>query len=293
VRIATSAIVLSVVASAAPALAHPVVDEGVAQYTQGNLERALEAFARAEGVDDLGRDELVRMLVYRSLIQHALGWTEALERSLAQLAVIDREHVFGADVPPGIREAFIRVRSRARERPRVISRRERTPDVVRVYATIADDTTGLARRTRISARTGDGPWRVSSGQEVELTVAEAERVEYYVELLGPGGIVLATSGSQETPHVLRGRDRVEVATDVRPETDPEVHGADGAVTLPLRDPAAAVGFDGGGELDDDSSTFWWLTVGAAGLLAAGVVAFFLLRADEDTTSFSRPRVAFP
>jgi hypothetical protein len=66
---------------------------------------------------------------------------------------------------------------------------------VRIRAGAEGDDAGLLRRVRIRARGTDGTWREAT-DELEVSGTGAD---YWVAALGPGGWVLATSGSEAEP----------------------------------------------------------------------------------------------
>jgi hypothetical protein len=79
----------------------------------------------------------------------------------------------------------------------------RDAGVLRVEATVRGDAAGLARRVRIVMRVS-GREREAIDEPLELTVSEADAIEYWVEVIGPGRAVLATRGDATRPEVSRG-----------------------------------------------------------------------------------------
>ncbi len=88
------------------AFAHPDVDEGRRLAQSAELERALEAFDRAEASGELGREDRIALLEGRALVYHALGDTAALDRTLAALVELAPSHRMGRDIPPDLGARF-------------------------------------------------------------------------------------------------------------------------------------------------------------------------------------------
>ena len=102
-RLAVALIVLSI---SGRALAHPDIDEGRRLAQSAELERAMEAFDRAEASGALSHEDRIALYEGRALVYHALGDDAALSRTLGALAEIAPSHEMGRDIPPALRERF-------------------------------------------------------------------------------------------------------------------------------------------------------------------------------------------
>jgi hypothetical protein len=172
----------------------------------GDFEGAIAATEAAldtgsTGGASVARQEVARLLAVRALAFMALRDEPSIDVALGTLAHVDPDHRFDPTMPPDVVERFEVVRA---QRP---SLRLSRP-IVEVSATgarivVAEPSVatvpGLIRARRVVARQLPGDWRASDGGRLELTTATAP-IEYYAELIGPGGVVLAQSGSAEAPH---------------------------------------------------------------------------------------------
>lgn len=232
---------LAAALSSTPALAQHDLDRGVALYEAADLEGALATLERAERGEDLTRSDLIRLLATRALVLFALDRSEPMLADLTALASLAPEHDLGDRAPPAVREAFDRARARVREPLSVRAVAHPLAAGVRVSAEVRGDRGALVRAVRVRARAPGGSFRAGRDAVVLPTLADA--VEVVVEVVGPGGAVLASDGADDAPR------RLTVA-----------RGVDSRATDQRRDPALAVG----------------LAAGAAVLVAAAVVLALVL-----------------
>ena len=113
------ALALGIVLLPGRALAHPDIDEGRRLAQSAELERAMEAFDRAEASGALSREDRIALLEGRALVYHALADDAALSRTLDALVALAPAHVMGRDIPPALRERFESSRERAAAEARV------------------------------------------------------------------------------------------------------------------------------------------------------------------------------
>ncbi len=235
---------LAVLATPAVALAHPKVDEGKELMMEAEFERALEAFAEAEEASDLTRDDLVELLGARSLAYLAMDDASALRQELRALASLAPEHRWGREAPPELGEAFAQTLEVVDGTVQVRSESEGVPGGVSVEAEAVDDHGDLVRELRIFTRVGGGSWRrTRSGTQA---APAGQRLDYYVQAIGPGGAVLAAEGSRDEP--LQSEPALAGGSLVRSEDD-----------------------EGGG-----ISPWVWIGIGAGVLVAVGVVLAIVL-----------------
>jgi hypothetical protein len=199
-RIAAALIGTTIAALAPPAtaLAHPLVDEARASYEEADFEGALDALGRAEAADDLVRDDLEAIFELRVLLGLGMADEGMTEQALRRILSLNPAHDFGDLLPPEVLEAAARIRAEQAGALRVRVRARRSPTGLVIAAAVDRDPTGLVRTTRVAARVGTAPWRRVDFAELTLT-EPSEPVEFYAELLGPGGVVLASDGSESEP----------------------------------------------------------------------------------------------
>jgi len=192
---------LSVPAAAA---AHPDVDEGRERYRNAEFDAALEAFARAEQADDLTRDDLILLFESRALVHSAMQSAEDAEADLARLAVVAPDHELSRRVPPDLRETFDRLRQEGSSRPSVrVTAEAHEGGGAAVQATVEGDAVGLVRHVRVHGRSpASGSWLTAEDGPLEVPADPGTTVDHYAEAVGPGGVVLATAGSEEEPEEI-------------------------------------------------------------------------------------------
>lgn len=277
------AIVLSAIAivavAAAPAKAHPDVDEGRRLAQQADLDGATAAFDRAEASGSLAKGDLVALLEGRALVAHALGDREALRRSVSALASIAPEHAMGRDMPPDVRRAFDE--ARAGSRGAIAIEVSERGDVLE--ASVVNDVAGIVREVRAHRRAAGAAWEIATGRAATTMRADGA-IEYYVLAIGPGGAVVASLGSLEAPRRygtaarLAPLDVARESTLTAPvEVSPETAPATSAMTSA-----------GPGDEDDRGPGAWPWIVGGA-VVAGAVTVALLLLLPGDTTQPSFPR----
>jgi hypothetical protein len=139
-------------------------------------------------------------LCLRARVDAALGDTASLERDAVLLAVADPAgRTLGADVVPEVRDAFERARA-AVAAIELRAEPDRDGERVRIAASL-EAPSEVVLGTRASARSDGGPW-VRGADEVTVVAPSSARVEYFVEALGPAGVVLAAQGSERNPLLL-------------------------------------------------------------------------------------------
>jgi hypothetical protein len=253
-----NAALFAIALSAAPALAsaqgRPLVTEGRQLLDEGRFEDAVERFTRAEAADDLGRDDLVLLLEGRALAAHALRDLPAMNRELARLLVVAPAHRFDPTLPPDLAETFESLRATASPPLAIETTSRRTGDRVVIESTAAAAPEGLARTLRIAARVPGSRWQTGV-DHLEIAARPSDEVEYFAELVGPGGAVIASAGSADRPE-RRPPDAVAVQS--------------------------VVALD---EVEDDGVSPWvWVGIGAGVAVAAAVAITlaFVLSAEAGT-----------
>ena len=262
-RIASLALLAfaAVLVPAAVAAAHPQVDEAARLYEQGQFEAALELLAEAEASGGLERADVLALLITRVLVHVGLGDEEAYRRELAHIALLDPDYQMGPSFPPLARQTFAAVREEVRP-VELSARAEAIPAALRIAVTLTD-TADFVAQVQINARVSGGPWRREAAESMEVPAPAGADVDWYVEAIGPGGLVVASVGSAQSP---------------RSETLPG-----GETSEPARPPPA--------EVDESGSSAWiWIGLAAVVLAGAAVGAYFLFFDDpvNDQTEIDRP-----
>lgn len=226
--------VLAILAGAAPALAQ--VDEGRDALANAEFRRAVRAFDAAER-GPLDRAQYVALLEGRALASWASGDVDRARADLTTLAAFDPEHAFPREAPPDLTELFAEL-VWAREAP-IAASALFTPGGDALTVTVQNDDLGLVSRVRAHVRS-DGDWSIVEGEPPTATVPiapDARRADAWVELIGPGGAVLATAGSEATPIVW---ERVRAGASAEP--------SGGAANAPGDDSVLFIGLGVGGAL---------------------------------------------
>ncbi len=198
-RLASVALALCCLAPSR-ASAHPLVDEGLQRLHDADFAGALQVFAQAEARDDLTRAELATLLAARATVNLALDDERAAAVDLRMLVELEPRHVIDATAPPELRDAFRRAVASARGALSVTASHVRDGGRVDVEATTRNDTAGLVRELRVYVRRGDGLWQAAAAGHTSIEAPPDTRVEYYAEAVGPGGAIVARTGSRPFPH---------------------------------------------------------------------------------------------
>lgn len=238
---------ITVLAPAATALAHPLVDEGKRLYEEAEFARALDALGRAEAASDLAVDDVVRLFETRALVHLAMGHEDRMRADLRRLVAIAPTHAPGRDAPPDVMRAIEQIRAERHGLLRVIASTEAAPAGITIGVRVENDWADVVREVRTVGRVQGGTdWLQARDAPLLVTTTAGDVVEYYAEAIGPGGAVLARSGSESEP---------------------------------LR--AAGPGAGGGGEAE-----VWpWIVVGVGVALAAGaIVTAVVLTSGSGTVS---------
>ncbi len=278
---ATAALLLSL--APASALAHPLLDEARRAYNATQHERGLELLDQAEAGTDLTRDDLVELLLLRAMMHRAQRQMDLAEVDLLRLAGLDPTRQLGREIHPSLRRLFDTVRERVPGPVRLELAAERNGDIVRVRVTVADDVAALTQAFRLYARPEGGSWRETEQATLEIDVRPSQAAEYYAEAIGPGGAVIATSGSRDAPSRLEPEGGA--IAEVGGEGDVGAGAGSGSES-------GAGGTEqppppGGG---DDVGLWVGLGVGAAVLVAAAIVIGVLVATPTDETQLTQPSV---
>ena len=183
----------------AHALGQSAVEEGRRFYEEAEFLEALDAFATAESADDLTREELVTLFETRALVHLAMGNAEPMRGDLARLVALAPEHVLDRRAPPDVRRTFAELRAASQGPIRLRAHPSAAAAGVTVEAEAENDTQSLVRSVRIHGRTDAGAWESAVDAPLFVALTEEAVIEYWAEAVGPGGVVLASSGSADEP----------------------------------------------------------------------------------------------
>lgn len=268
---------VSLVISSSPAWAdHPQLEDAVRLIGEANFEEALAALGEVEGADHLSRGEVVRLIVLRSLVHHALGNERDLDSNLTALASIEPDHTFASNVPPTVQSRFETLQ-RERDGPlelEVEARRIRGG--FQIDARIQGDDSELIEETLIYARLPGGEWVPTEGRTASIPVRGEGAVEYYVDALGPGGAVLLSEGTENEPRLIGTPGGEEPVGD--PSEDPT------SLNPPIEDPEERV-----------RRAWPWalLGTGIAAIIAGAIIAGVLVSRQNQGTQLDAPTVDWP
>ena len=255
--------------------AHPLIDQAQERFDAADFEGALAKFAAAENADDLDRDDLIELYRRRAMVHHTLGNEVDLEQDLLRLATLEPGFEFDAATPPIVQNVF-RQAARNLAGPltiRVIA--TAGPGVVRISARVDNDLGALVQSIRIGARTAGGAFRNAENEALNLPTTSDSMIDYYAIAVGPGGAIVANSGSRESPV------RSSVDELVRGATDDTATGNDQILddgNGPHRDP------------DEDAGGIgpWPFVIGGAVAVAGGVALAILLAGQGSTNTVLSP-----
>jgi hypothetical protein len=186
-------------ASPARVLAHPLVDEGQRLYEEAEFVAALDALGRADHATDLEREDLERLFEIRALVHLAMGNTDAMRTDLQRLAALAPDHSLPRSAPPDVARAFAEIRGQSPGAVRVLATTEASPAGVTIAARAENDWASIVRTVRVSGRVQGAPsWEHATDAPL-LVATSGGVVEYYAEAIGPGGVVVARTGSASEP----------------------------------------------------------------------------------------------
>jgi len=273
------AVVAAALAAVIPASARAdgaLLAEGMARMQEADFDAALDRFDRAEA-GNLDRDGLVRLYMHRAVVLFALDRPEEMRADLRRALALSPSARPPATSPPPVLVAAARIRAVGVAPPSLEVRAHPARDGVRFSAEVGVDGARLSRGTRLWARRPGSPrWQGGTTASLFVVAPPDTEVLWYAELLGPAGVVLASSGTREAPRHVRAAGRRRARHGTGSDSDTAVEG----------------GADGDGEGD---GLTWWIVGGAAAAAALAVAAGVLWASstgEGDSTQVSGPLVTF-
>lgn len=269
--LALIALTSALLALAAPAAAHPDLDEGRRLAGELEFEPALAAFERALGSGSLTRDELIELLAERALLLHALHRHNDLVEDFVWLSALDPDHRLDLRAPPDLTAIWTSVRDQGRGALKITLEAQASEGGQVDAKASLSGTVPQGARSRIVLRQPGGSWQAVDSSELRETLPPGG-LELYAEALGLGYVV--------------------VARDHGPDSPLRISAADVALA-----PAA------GAPLEQAESPGWarrhrnWLIGGAAAVVAIVVVAAVVATQTGDAPQQSdsttlKPMVSF-
>ncbi|MGE0784285.1 MAG: hypothetical protein AB7S26_01255 [Sandaracinaceae bacterium] len=197
---------LAVTLTLGPRGAHAQAEDGLTQAEALISDAEFDA-ARAQ-LDELGasgalaREEVVRWLELRALLEFAVSGGAAPMTLLLGLVSLEPAYELAPTRPPELRTALTEARVASHGTLRQSVSAQRIDGVVVLRAEVGGDPAALVRESRIHARVeGDAEWRTSSSGRLEVATG-GRAVRYYATAIGPGGAILARDGSEGDPRIV-------------------------------------------------------------------------------------------
>ncbi|MGE0790533.1 MAG: hypothetical protein AB7S26_32950 [Sandaracinaceae bacterium] len=279
-RLSLGGITLALSLLASTAYAHPLLDQARAAFDATQHARALEILEQAEDGRDLTRDDLAQLLLLRAQAHRALRQMDLAEVDMFRLAGLDPTRELGREVPPQLRRLFEQAQERVPGPIRIDVHAERNGEVVTIRAEVTDDVAALAQGFRLYGRPAGGTIQQTSDPRLDVHVPRSQIAEFWAEVLGPGGAVIAVHASEMAPDRLEGNGAVA-------DGNPDGVGGDGDP-----DVAGGTGGDTGTGGGDEGVPAWPFIVGGAVIaVAIAVVLIVVFTVPSDDTQFGAPSVA--
>lgn len=207
----------------------PHLDAGIAAYEQGEFTAARDELDLAQQEDPLDRPAFVRLLVHRVLVAQPLGDDVLLETALLQLASLDREALEGR-APPALMRRFEAASEQAGDNLLAVNVAvQASAEEVAFRASTSGDIGALVERIILRTRVRGGEWLEASSNAAAHPRGE---VEYIAQAIGPGGAILAETGTEAAPIQYSPESTdVRVAPASRPRTRNILIGVAAAVVV--------------------------------------------------------------
>lgn len=216
---------LALVISSATAAAQDATSrlaEAESAYREGRFDEARQLVDRVASGDELETlDEVRQLLVLRVQINAAMRDRDAVTADLRRLAQLDPEWAPPEAIPPEIRQELSALAGTIEPVRLEVTHEEVFGGVV-VRAEASGTGSGLTRGVRMYARTPGGEWLAHDGDILRVPTPPGRVIEYYAEVVGPGGATVVTAGSSDEPFHARAAGRIpsEPATPPAASTAP-------------------------------------------------------------------------
>ncbi len=201
-----AALVTLLVTALSPLAAAAQLGPARSALAEADFERAERAFTRALEARVLSRDDIVAIHEGRAMARWAMGQERDARADLEALGSLEPERALPPEAPPPLVDAFASL-ARAPLGAALLWDQEDGEgprDTLHLRVGVRNDPAGLVRTVRVHVRTpGDDGWLVREERDVDVPLAPGDALEVWIELVGPGGAVLAQEGSIEAP-IVRG-----------------------------------------------------------------------------------------
>jgi hypothetical protein len=228
-----------------------------AAFERAEFAEAIEAYDRAASGDGLTRAQVLVLLEGRALARHATRDPAGAEADLVALLSLEPEAELGETAPPALRRELERLRGEAAGRIELGADASRVPDGFVVTSRVRNDVASLVSAVRVHWQ-AQGEWQRAEGREVRVPAGSS--LSYYVEAIGPGGAVLASHGTLDSPERVGALETTTVE-EMRPAPPPP---------------------------SDDSGLWIGLGVGAAVIVAAVAIVLAIVLAPPPGTQPMAP-----
>jgi hypothetical protein len=267
----------------AGAWAHSTIKEAQQRYEEADFEGANAALARAEQARDLSRGDVLELLETRALIHFATGADKQLRQDLLRLATLEPSYRLPAAAPPAVHFAFEEAKQKVRNPLTVQVTSMKVVGGWKLLSKVDGDLGNLVRSVLLYSRVGSAtPWSFTPKVSMEVPAPNTARVDYYAQVIGPGGSVLATYGTRDIPKQIGG------AQDMAPMVARATAGEASQSGVPLQDAPQAED-----EKKDGGNSTLWIILGASGVaVAAGIVIYLLASGgkNSDDTQLTPPTI---
>lgn len=178
-----------------------VLASAEARYNDGYFSEALQEYQRVARMARLTRAQLHSSLVGQALAHYAQGDAAAVTQAVSRAVLVDPAFRIPRSFPPAIQREFEATAVRAHA-PTVTCTASGVEGGAQVRGAALGEVYGLEVHLRLQFR-WSGETSFQSADAVSATlVGGGSAVECVASLIGPGGVVLATDGTNVSPHNL-------------------------------------------------------------------------------------------
>lgn len=181
------------------ARAHPKLDRAVSLAAEAEFGRALRNFEAALASGELTRDELVVLLTERALVNFAMGSHPQVRSDLNYLSLLAPDTELGERAPPRLTVVWQKAVARVQQPLGLSVTAQGVPGGLKVTADVQGDPQPDDLRVRVAVRSPGGDWQTLMSREARYPASDGSELEFYAELIGMGGVVLARQGSPDAP----------------------------------------------------------------------------------------------
>ncbi len=251
--------------AAAPSV-DDILDMATAKLDSADFAAAVELLEPLETAPVLTREQLVRLYLLRCQAYERVQRAGDMGLDIQRLISLEPRRALPANVRPAVRQRYREALDELTgDGLRISLSGQEIASGARIEPRVEDDLGALATAIRFAVRvplagqttraTGEStaPWQRSEGTALEVAADRLAPIEIAATILGPGGSVIATLGTEASPH------RTTIAAILRseggPSNDPDPD-RDGIPTTLDRCPSQAEDRDGHDDSDGcpDSDT---------------------------------------